>query len=307
MALGSGDGPGTAARRADSGAHERAADAPPDSGKAGRWSDLGARAFTIAIAVPVVVALVWWAPAGAWAAVVALVAFAAAWECMTLLTRGTRPVAAQAGAILSAGVAVGLYVAGGADPGTMVLRLLLTLGAAMLVLAVMRASLRSPRAQALASLLLAVVFTAAYCGLLPAHLALLRRDEGRAWLLLALAVAWGGDVAAYVAGKAWGGPRIAPAISPAKTVVGAFAGLLLALAAGVAYAMLARHGGRLVAVVVIAGALSQVGDLGESLLKRRCGAKDSGRTIPGHGGFLDCIDGLALAAPWLYYAHHHLS
>lgn len=224
----------------------------------GRWSDLVSRARTVVIAVPVVIAVAAWAPAEVWAVLVGVAALAAAWECLNLLSRGTKPLVAGAGAKRTATTTI-----------------------------------------------LSVVFVAFFCGLLPAHLALLRRDAGSAWTLLVIAVAWGGDVAGYLVGKAVGGPRLAPSISPGKTIAGAVAGLVTALAAGLVFLRVAPQPepSRLLWVVAAAGVLSQVGDLAESLLKRRCGAKDSGAVIPGSGGVLDCLDGLILAAPWMFYAH----
>lgn len=115
------------------------------------------------------------------------------------------------------------------------------------------------------------------------------------WLLL---VVWATDVCAYFVGRTFGGPRLAPRISPGKTWSGLLggmggAGLLGGLAAWLAGAgfWFAAGMGTVLAVV------AQAGDLFESTLKRRAGVKDSGRLIPGHGGLLDRIDGLAFAVP----------
>lgn len=127
------------------------------------------------------------------------------------------------------------------------------------------------------------------------------QPNGHRWLLLALAIVWAADSGAYFAGRRYGKRKLAPRISPNKTVEGAIGGLacgllvamVLAPFAGASLAQLP-----LVAVVaVVAVAFSIVGDLFESLLKRHVGAKDSGDLIPGHGGVLDRIDGVLAALP----------
>jgi phosphatidate cytidylyltransferase len=113
-----------------------------------------------------------------------------------------------------------------------------------------------------------------------------------------LATVWGTDIGAYIAGRAIGGPKLAPAISPNKTWAGLWGGMALAAVFG--YAVAALFGARepLAAgglAIPIAG-ISQLGDLFESYIKRRAGVKESGDLIPGHGGILDRIDGLIFAA-----------
>lgn len=125
------------------------------------------------------------------------------------------------------------------------------------------------------------------------------------YLFLLLAVVWAGDTGAYFGGKAFGKTPLAPAISPKKTREGAFFGILASAAGGLAAQFF--YEGKLAGwhVIIIAsilgGILGQLGDLVESTLKRFGGVKDSGAIIPGHGGFLDRVDGLLFAAPiiWL--------
>ncbi|HEX3210526.1 MAG TPA: phosphatidate cytidylyltransferase, partial [Geminicoccaceae bacterium] len=105
----------------------------------------------------------------------------------------------------------------------------------------------------------------------------------------------------YVAGRGLGGPRLAPAVSPSKTWSGLFGGVLGAALAGTLTAWLLGSG-RLVqgaGLGAVLAAVSQLGDLIESAFKRLAGVKDSGSLIPGHGGVLDRVDGLLLAAPVL--------
>ncbi|MDE1147726.1 MAG: phosphatidate cytidylyltransferase [Azospirillaceae bacterium] len=120
------------------------------------------------------------------------------------------------------------------------------------------------------------------------------------WLFLFLLLAiWATDIGAYVAGRAIGGPKLAPRISPKKTWAGLLGGMAAAALVGLALAPLATvssfGAGALVAAVI--AVVGQVGDLFESYMKRRCDVKDSGSLIPGHGGLLDRIDGLVMAAP----------
>jgi phosphatidate cytidylyltransferase len=122
-------------------------------------------------------------------------------------------------------------------------------------------------------------------------------EFGLAALIFLLAVVWATDSAAFFAGRTIGGPKLAPKISPEKTWAGAIGGLMAALAGGVAAAWVsgipATFG--LISVAFALSVFSQLGDLFESWLKRRFGAKDSGNIIPGHGGVMDRVDGLTFA------------
>ena len=135
----------------------------------------------------------------------------------------------------------------------------------------------------------------------------LRGDDaaGRATIFWLFAVVWASDTGAYAAGRALGGPRLAPHISPAKTWAGALGGVAAGAGASILLGWLMPLAGWVAerpsfALLAAAGALGsmvgQIGDLAESALKRRAGADDSGRLIPGHGGILDRIDALAAAA-----------
>lgn len=126
------------------------------------------------------------------------------------------------------------------------------------------------------------------------------RQAGLRDVLFLLLTVWACDIGAYFAGRAIGGRRLAPAISPGKTVSGALGGLAAAVLVGAAAARFWSAPLATCAVIgFLIGVASTVGDLGESWAKRRCGVKDSGRLIPGHGGVLDRLDGLLLAAPVL--------
>lgn len=117
-------------------------------------------------------------------------------------------------------------------------------------------------------------------------------------MLFVFAVVWATDILAYFCGRALGGPKLAPRISPGKTWSGAIFGAAAGVGAGVALAMTVRQGGgAMIPLVALALAVaSQAGDLFESWVKRRFGAKDSSHLIPGHGGVMDRVDGLVFAA-----------
>jgi phosphatidate cytidylyltransferase len=125
--------------------------------------------------------------------------------------------------------------------------------------------------------------------------------EGPILVLALLVLIWVADTAAYFVGRRWGRAKLAPALSPGKTWAGLLGGLLGAAAAGAAMAaVLGLHllpAVLLVALCGVTALVSIVGDLFESLLKRRRAVKDSGRLLPGHGGILDRIDSLTAAAP----------
>ncbi len=130
--------------------------------------------------------------------------------------------------------------------------------------------------------------------------------NGHRWLLAALSVVWAADSGAYFAGRQFGGRwfgsrKLAPRISPNKTLEGLLGGLAAGVVAGLGFAWLAGltlpQVPAFVLVAIAAVLFSVVGDLFESLLKRHVGAKDSGHLIPGHGGILDRLDGVLAALP----------
>jgi phosphatidate cytidylyltransferase len=125
----------------------------------------------------------------------------------------------------------------------------------------------------------------------------LRSDKefGVTALLYLLAVAWATDTASYFAGTWIGGLKLAPSISPRKTWSGLIVGALTPALIGFAFALWLKDTSSLALVSVVIGAACQVGDLSESAVKRRFGAKDMSQLIPGHGGLLDRIDGLLVA------------
>jgi phosphatidate cytidylyltransferase len=149
-----------------------------------------------------------------------------------------------------------------------------------------------------------MVFGVLYVPLLLTPLALLKRlPEGSDWILLVLTLTFFCDTGAYFAGRFLGRHKLYPAISPKKTVEGALGGLALALGAAVLAKLwyMPQIAWRDVVLISIpGGALSQTGDLLESMIKRGHGVKDSGHVIPGHGGLLDRIDGLLFSTPYVY-------
>ncbi|MEM6897415.1 MAG: phosphatidate cytidylyltransferase, partial [Pseudomonadota bacterium] len=113
------------------------------------------------------------------------------------------------------------------------------------------------------------------------------------WLILVVVIT---DVAGYFAGRAFGGPKFWPAISPKKTWSGTVAGWVGAAILGAIFLTFTNAGRDLVWISVLVSFASQMGDITESALKRRMGVKDSSTLIPGHGGLFDRFDGLLGAA-----------
>lgn len=144
-----------------------------------------------------------------------------------------------------------------------------------------------------------------YAGLPAAAMALLRGSslEGLWAILFLLGVVWGTDTIAYFTGRALGGPKLAPAISPGKTWSGAIGGAIGGVIVATVIATFAWGDSGILAICLVAFLLSvasQIGDLFESAIKRRHGVKDSGTLIPGHGGIMDRVDGLVAAAIVLF-------
>lgn len=139
--------------------------------------------------------------------------------------------------------------------------------------------------------------------LVPTWLALvyLHGNKGPGWVLFIFMLIWAADIGAYFAGRKFGRHKLAPHVSPGKTVEGVLGGMVLAAAVAVIgmviFKMPFSNALWFVPLCFVVVAFSVVGDLFESLFKRRVGLKDSGQLLPGHGGILDRIDSLTTAAP----------
>lgn len=190
-----------------------------------------------------------------------------------------------------------------------------SLGLAALVLFVVCA-FRSPLERVLPDTAYSV-FALIYIGFSLSTIPLLWADaDGPSLLLLLFCVVWCGDVAALYIGRAYGRRKLAPRMSPQKTWEGSAASMAAGLAITALLFFLAHWLqersllsiaypgglGHWLFLAVLLNVAAQLGDLVESAIKRGSGAKDSGRLLPGHGGILDRIDALLLAAPLLWYA-----
>jgi phosphatidate cytidylyltransferase len=158
------------------------------------------------------------------------------------------------------------------------------------------------------------VFALLYCGLTLATVPMVwAQPDGPSLVIFLFCIVWAGDIAALYVGRNFGRTKLAPRISPNKSWQGTAASLGASLLIAAALVALAgklppgtlHYPGRLARWLVLAVVLNvfaQVGDLAESAIKRGAGVKDSGVMLPGHGGILDRIDALLLAAPALWYA-----
>ncbi len=148
-----------------------------------------------------------------------------------------------------------------------------------------------------------------YVGWLLSYLVALRNVEhGRDWVLFALFCTFASDTTSFFIGRAFGKRHMAPFISPNKTWEGAVSGALGAIIVSLAFSTamssfsdLSLSTGQLVLLGLTVSVFGQLGDLSKSLLKRNAGVKDSGKLLPGHGGFLDRIDSLIFAGMVVYY------
>jgi phosphatidate cytidylyltransferase len=152
----------------------------------------------------------------------------------------------------------------------------------------------------------AMAFGPLYLGGGMGALALLRRDagpDGASFVVLALMLSWLSDAGAYFAGRFLGKHKLYEAVSPNKTVEGAIGGLAGAVAGGLLahfFYLRSLPLADAILLAIVGGALGQAGDLGESMIKRSFGVKDSGGIVPGHGGILDRVDALLVTGTLSY-------
>ena len=135
--------------------------------------------------------------------------------------------------------------------------------------------------------------------------ALVRRDvpEGPSFVVMTLMFAWFGDTGGYFAGRFLGKRKLYEAVSPKKTVEGAFGGLAGSVVGGLSAHFLYMPSiplEHVVPLAIVASVFGQAGDLAESLIKRSTGVKDSGQIVPGHGGILDRVDALLFVSACVY-------
>lgn len=127
--------------------------------------------------------------------------------------------------------------------------------------------------------------------------------NGVHWVIIFFLINWANDVGAYFGGKKWGKKKLFPSISPKKTWEGLYAGSGAGLIVTLIYKLIFfRSLGWVSAILIslIIGSVSVIGDLNESFVKRAFHKKDSGQSLPGHGGFLDRFDGVLLSLPFMY-------
>ena len=272
---------------------------------------LRTRVVTAVVVLVVLLAMLFFAPALAWAAFMMLVALVACWEWSRLsaLAPAGQSVYLFASGVLGAGFWV-LYLRDprGAFMNAATVAFIVSAAFWIVAAPVWLARLGRPRAEACAA--------AGWLVMWPTWFAFVVLRDASPWMLLAIAaIVWIADIAAYFAGRAFGRHKLAPAISPGKTWEGVFGALAGVAAYGLILAWLARAqplpvppamgaalGLPLVLAMLALAALSIVGDLFESWMKRGAGLKDSSSLLPGHGGVLDRIDALTSTLPVAAFA-----
>jgi phosphatidate cytidylyltransferase len=271
-------------------------------------SELARRVATAAVALPLLLAGMLWAPPWVGLAIVTVAVAFGWWEFLGLVAaRELQPFRAT-GTLALAATYFQLAVRGW--PIALLADVhwhlpLWPLAAFPILIALLaRARDFSRDVPAAALTLLGALYLGGFGGTIAA-LRIMPPDSDGPWrILLLLAAVMAGDTAAYFAGRALGRHKLAPAISPGKTVEGAVAGVLgsaLATLGVVSAANLAMPWTHALTVGTLVGIAAIAGDLFESLLKRWAGVKDSGRLFPGHGGMLDRLDSLLFGAAVLYY------
>jgi phosphatidate cytidylyltransferase len=262
-------------------------------------SNLATRFMTAGVGGPLILALLYLGPPWGWFVFLTAASVVGGIELFGMTHPGDRP-AQAAGVALTAAV-LGVLWRWGADARALLaLIFLLPLAAMLLTLA----RLGDMKTAALRTF--AATFGPLYLGGGLGALALLRRDggaDGPSFVVLALMLSWLSDTGAYFAGRFLGKHKLYEAVSPKKTVEGALGGLLFAAIGSLLATFLYLRSLPLVdglVLAIVAGGLGQAGDLGESLIKRSFGVKDSGGIVPGHGGILDRVDALLVTATFTY-------
>lgn len=257
------------------------------------------RLLTALVMIPVILGLLFWAPAWGFVIMVYLGCTIAATELFAMTLPGSRALQVYGVAACLAVLTAMLYfpTAPAALSAT-----LIGLAIVGLLVALAKPDPIERASERTAWLIAGPIYIGGLVGTI--GLLHIRAHQG-AWVLLSMLLAWMGDTGGYFAGRAFGKHKLYEKVSPKKTIEGSIGGL----AGSVAGAVIAHFwflpelplvGG--VVLAIVAGGLGQAGDLCESLIKRSTGVKDSGNILPGHGGILDRIDALMFTAAttWVY-------
>ncbi|MBQ9242459.1 MAG: phosphatidate cytidylyltransferase [Proteobacteria bacterium] len=279
-----------------------------DGGKK-KMSNLGLRVISTVVLLPLLLALIVWGNHWMWASFLLVAACLGGWEFMKITNGQESGVTRGVSVGLSLIPAVAAYlVAGSGAPFSGEWSWLVLGGAcAVTVWGAFLFNCFRPREISRASnVITGTLGCAAYVGVLFLFLALYKRDLGEsanAWVFTLMAMTWLSDTGAYFTGRALGKHKMAPVLSPKKSIEGAVGGFVSALIAAFAAKFIVfghLSVWQVILLAVVSNFLAQTGDLSESLLKRSFGVKDSGNVIPGHGGVLDRVDALIFSAPWVY-------
>lgn len=269
-------------------------------------SNLATRLLTAAVAIPLLLLLIIKGPSWGWFAFVLVAATVGSIELYGM-THPKDRISQAICTLLTLGVMAVMWFFG-TDTRAFVAVLL-----ALPMIAVLLTLLRLGAMETAALRLAAVTFGPIYLGGGLGAGALLHREggtDGPAFVVLALTLSWFSDTGAYFAGRFLGKHKLYEAVSPKKTIEGAIGGLVAAVIGALVIQIFFLKSvpiAHAVALAIVAGAVGQAGDLGESLLKRSVGVKDSGGIVPGHGGILDRVDSLIFTAPLFFHITRYFS
>lgn len=268
--------------------------------KSGRIKVLKQRILTALLLVPLVLLLVLVVDRRWFALVVGLVVVLGAWEWSRMV--GFNSMAARSLYVVSAVALLGLcsgLLGSSWIQWVCLLAVFWWIIASMLIIATQQQWLEMPDSRWLKAVIGLIVLVPAWLSLVLLHDE--GSAEGRRLVMVLFLLIWTADIAAYFAGKRWGKTPLANAISPGKTWEGVFGGMLASVGTGYVFTLTTSikqyETIMFLLLCLVTISVSVIGDLFESLMKRRANLKDSGNILPGHGGVLDRIDSLTAASP----------
>jgi phosphatidate cytidylyltransferase len=261
-------------------------------------SNLATRVLTAAIVAPLILVLMYYGPPWGFSVFIFAATGLSAREFF-LMTHAEDAIARGAGILLTLAVSAVLFLLRD-DPRALVAAMV-----GLPLLSMVVALVRLGEVRTAAARMAAMTFGPLWVSLLT-FVALLREEQGTSgpgYALMTIMFAWLADTGGYFSGRFLGRHKLYEAVSPKKTVEG----LIGAVVAAMCAALMAHFWylpsiplAHALALAVVAGTLGQLGDLGESLLKRSTGVKDSGEIVPGHGGMLDRLDALFVTSAVVY-------